>query len=188
MVVRLDRIVTRGGDKGETSLADGSRRRKDDRRIHVLGALDETNTAIGALRVVCADRPEIDQLLSRIQNDLFDLGADLATPGTERRGPTLTDDYLVLLETAATTLNRQIEPLRSFVLPGGTEAASRAHLARAIARRAERDLVALEALEPISPVLIPYLNRLSDIMFILARLLNDKGRADTLWVPGATRS
>ncbi len=183
-MLRLDRIVTRGGDAGETSLADGSRLPKHHPRIQVLGALDETNTAIGALRVTVADRPEIDDLLSRIQNDLFDLGADLATPGTTRRGPQLTEDYLIKLEDAAKSLNETIEPLRSFVLPGGTEAATRAHLARTIARRAERDLVALAAAEPISPILVPYINRLSDVMFILARLLNDNGKADILWVPG----
>jgi cob(I)alamin adenosyltransferase len=183
-MLRLDRIVTRGGDAGETSLADGSRLPKHHPRIQVLGALDETNTAIGALRVTVADRPEIDGLLSRIQNDLFDLGADLATPGTTRRGPQLTEDYLIKLEDAAKSMNETIEPLRSFVLPGGTEAATRAHLARTIARRAERDLVALAAAEPISPILIPYVNRLSDVMFILARLLNDNGKADILWIPG----
>jgi cob(I)alamin adenosyltransferase len=183
-MLRLDRIVTRGGDSGETSLADGSRLPKNHPRIQVLGALDETNTAIGSLRVVCADRPEIDHLLAQIQNDLFDLGADLATPGTKRRGPPLTEDYLVKLEDAAKTLNQTIEPLKSFVLPGGTEPAARAHLARTIARRAERDLVALAAAEPISPIVVPYINRLSDVMFILGRLLNDNGKADILWVPG----
>jgi cob(I)alamin adenosyltransferase len=183
-MLRLDRIVTRGGDGGETSLADGSRLPKHHPRIQVLGALDETNTAIGSLRVVCADRPAIDHLLAQIQNDLFDLGADLATPGPTRRGPPLSEDYLIKLDDAAKTLNETIEPLRSFVLPGGTEAAARAHLARTIARRAERDLVALAAAEAISPVLIPYINRVSDVMFILARLLNDGGKGDILWVPG----
>lgn len=183
-MVKLDRITTRGGDHGETSLADGTRLRKDHPRIQVLGALDETNTAIGALRVVCADRRDVDELLAHIQNDLFDLGADLATPGTQRRGPPLTETYLLPLEAAATALNADIAPLRSFVLPGGTEAASRAHLARTAARRAERDLVALAATEAVSPVLIPYLNRLSDLMFILARKLNDNGNADILWIPG----
>lgn len=185
-MLRLDRIVTRGGDTGETSLADGSRLPKNHPRIQVLGALDETNTAIGALRVTCADRPEIDALLARIQNDLFDLGADLATPGTARRGPALTEEYLAKLDEAAGNLNETIEPLRSFVLPGGTEAAARAHLARTIARRAERDLVALAADEPISPIHVRYLNRLSDVMFILARHLNDNGRADVLWMPGGS--
>ncbi|MDD2876353.1 MAG: cob(I)yrinic acid a,c-diamide adenosyltransferase [Acidiphilium sp.] len=183
-MVKLDRIVTRGGDGGETSLADGSRLRKDQPRIQCLGGLDETNTAIGLLRVVCADLPEIDRLLARIQNDLFDLGADLATPGTERRGSALTEDYLIKLDEAAVSLNATIAPLRRFILPGGTEAAARAHLARATARRAERDLVALSAVETISPVLIPYMNRVSDVMFILARRLNDNGKADTVWVPG----
>ncbi|MGC9269777.1 cob(I)yrinic acid a,c-diamide adenosyltransferase [Acidiphilium sp.] len=183
-MLRLDRIVTRGGDNGETSLADGSRLPKHHPRIAALGALDETNTAIGSLRVVCKDRPEVDDLLARIQNDLFDLGAALAIQGAIGRGPALTEDYLVKLEDAAKTLNDSIEPLRSFVLPGGTEAAARAHLARTVARRAERDLATLAAAEPIAPILIPYINRLSDVMFILARRLNDNGKADILWVPG----
>ncbi|MCF3945849.1 cob(I)yrinic acid a,c-diamide adenosyltransferase [Acidiphilium sp. AL] len=186
-MVKLDRIVTRGGDGGETSLADGSRLRKDAARIQVFGALDEANAAIGALRVVCADRPSIDRILARIQNDLFDLGADLATPGIDRPGPKLTETYLLALDDAVAALNVSLAPLRSFVLPGGTEAASRAHLARAVARRAERDLVALAAAEPVSPVLVPYMNRLSDFLFVLARSLNDDGRTDILWVPGGTR-
>lgn len=185
-MVKLDRIVTRGGDGGETSLADGSRLRKDAARIMVLGALDETNAAIGALRVVCADRPAIDRVLARIQNDLFDLGADLATPGIDRPGPRLTETYLLGLDRAVAELNENLAPLRSFVLPGGTEAASRAHIARTIARRAERDLVGLAAAEPVSSILVPYMNRLSDFLFVLARSLNDNGRADILWAPGRT--
>ncbi|HEX7389588.1 MAG TPA: cob(I)yrinic acid a,c-diamide adenosyltransferase [Acidiphilium sp.] len=184
-MVKLDRIVTRGGDGGETSLADGTRLRKDHPRIQVLGALDETNAALGALRVPCADRPAIDRILARIQNDLFDLGADLATPG-DRPGPKLTEAYLLPLDEAIVTLNQSIAPLRSFILPGGSEAAARAHLARAVARRAERDLVALAASDPISPILIPYINRLSDFLFVLARSLNDDGRTDILWVPGGS--
>ncbi len=183
-MVKLDRIVTRGGDGGETSLADGSRLRKDAARIQVFGALDETNAAIGALRVVCADRPAIDLILARIQNDLFDLGADLATPGLDRPGPRLTETYLLALDQAVAELNKNLTPLRSFVLPGGTEAASRAHLARTITRRAERELVALAAVEQVSPILIPYMNRLSDFLFVLARSLNDNGTTDILWAPG----
>ncbi|MHB1303136.1 MAG: cob(I)yrinic acid a,c-diamide adenosyltransferase [Acidiphilium sp.] len=183
-MVKLDRIITRGGDGGETSLADGSRLRKNAPRIAVFGALDETNAAIGFLRVVCVDRPEIDRVLAVIQNDLFDLGADLANPATDGHASHLTQSCLTGLEDAAGAWNARIEPLRSFILPGGTEAAARAHLARTAARRAEREIVALAAVGPISPVLIPYVNRLSDVLFILARLLNDEGRADVLWVPG----
>jgi len=183
-MVKLDTIVTRGGDRGETSLADGSRVGKDHPRIAVFGALDETNAAIGFLRVVCAGMPEIDKVLARIQNDLFDLGAELATPVSPDRPSRLTEAYVERLDTAAATWNACIAPLTSFILPGGTEAASRAHLARTAARRTERELVALAAAESVSPVLIPYVNRLSDAMFILARLLNDEGRADILWLPG----
>lgn len=183
-MVKLDRIVTRGGDRGETSLADGSRVPKDHRRIAVFGAMDETNAAIGFLRVACAGVPEVDPLLGRIQNDLFDLGADLASPKSEDRPSRLTEAYVARLDEAASDWAERLAPLTSFILPGGTEAAARAHLARTVARRAERELVALAAAESISPVHIPYMNRLSDLMFILARLLNDEGRADILWVPG----
>lgn len=185
-MVKLDNIITRGGDRGETSLADGSRVAKDHPRIAVFGTLDETNAAIGFLRVACASMPEIDRVLARIQNDLFDLGADLANPPREDRPSRLTETYVTRLDEAATSWNARIAPLTSFILPGGTEAAARAHLARTSARRAERELVALAAREPVSPVHIPYMNRLSDTMFILARLLNDEGRADILWLPGGT--
>lgn len=184
-MVKLDKIVTRGGDKGETSLADGSRIAKHHPRIAVFGALDETNAAIGFLRVACAAMPEIDRVLGRVQNDLFDLGADLARPASEDQPSRLTDAYVARLDEAAAAWNAALAPLGSFILPGGTEAAARAHLARTSARRAERELVALAAAEPVSPVHIPYMNRLSDVMFILARVLNDNGRTDVLWVPGS---
>lgn len=183
-MVKLDTIVTRGGDRGETSLADGSRVAKDHPRVAVFGALDEANTTIGFLRVACAGMPEIDRVLARMQNDLFDLGADLAAPPNVDRPSRLTAAYLERLDAAAADWNAALAPLTSFILPGGTEAAARAHLARTAARRAERELVALAASEPVSPVVIPYVNRLSDAMFILARLLNDGGRADILWHPG----
>lgn len=183
-MVKLDTIVTRGGDRGETSLADGSRVGKDHPRIAVFGAFDEANTAIGSLRVVCAGMPEIDKVLARIQNDLFDLGADLAAPANPDRPSRLTEAYIERLDAAAAVWNARISPLTSFILPGGTEPACRAHLARTAARRAERELVALAATEPVSPVHVPFMNRLSDAMFILARLLNDEGRADILWLPG----
>lgn len=183
-MVKLDTIVTRGGDRGETSLADGSRVAKHHPRVAVFGALDETNAAIGFLRVVCSDRSDIDRELAQIQNDLFDLGADLAAPPEAGRASRLTDAYVERLDSIAATWNASLAPLTSFILPGGTEAAARAHLARTATRRAERELVALAETTTVSPVVIPYVNRLSDAMFILARLLNDGGRADILWRPG----
>lgn len=183
-MVKLDTIVTRGGDGGETSLADGSRVAKSHTRIAVFGALDETNAAVGLLRVACAQSPEIDRVLAAIQNDLFDIGADLAAPSDPARPSRLTSAYVARLDAAAAAWNADLAPLTSFILPGGTEAAARAHLARTIARRAERELVRLAGEAEISEVPIPYLNRLSDAMFILARRLNDEGRADTLWQPG----
>ncbi|ABQ30745.1 MULTISPECIES: cob(I)yrinic acid a,c-diamide adenosyltransferase [Acidiphilium] len=183
-MVKLDTIVTRGGDRGETSLADGSRVAKSHRRIAVFGALDEANTAIGFLRVACAGLPAVDRVLAAIQNDLFDIGAELAAPPDPARPSRLTETYLARLDSAAADWNARLAPLTSFILPGGTEAAARAHLARTAARRAERELVALAAEAGVSDIPIPYLNRLSDVMFILARLLNDEGRADTLWRPG----
>lgn len=184
-MVKLDRIATRGGDGGETSLANGARVRKDHARIEVFGALDEANSAIGWLRAACADHAAISDVLGRVQNHLFDLGADLATPGERRSGPQIDERYAAYLDENLVIYNQRLQPLMSFVLPGGTEAACRAHLARTSVRRAERELVALSALEPISPLLIPYLNRLSDLLFVLARVLNHDGRDDVLWVPAA---
>jgi cob(I)alamin adenosyltransferase len=182
-MVKLDRIATRGGDGGETSLANGARVRKDHARIQVFGALDEANSAIGFLQAACADRDEISNLLRRVQNHLFDLGADLATPGVRRSGPQIDERYAAYLDENLAIYNHRLQTLMSFVLPGGTEAACRAHLARTTVRRAERELVALSAEEAISPLLIPYLNRLSDLLFVLARVLNNDGRNDVLWVP-----
>jgi cob(I)alamin adenosyltransferase len=182
-MVKLDRIATRGGDGGETSLANGARVRKDHARIQVFGALDEANSAIGFLLAACADRDEMSNLLRRVQNHLFDLGADLATPGGRRSGPQIDERYAAYLDENLAIYNHRLQPLMTFVLPGGTEAACRAHLARTSVRRAERELVALSAEEAISPLLIPYLNRLSDLLFVLARVLNDDGRNDVLWVP-----
>lgn len=187
-MVKLNRIYTRTGDDGTTGLVDGSRRAKHDARMCAIGEVDEANSAIG-LAAVATEFARAD--LTRIQNDLFDLGADLATPGED-----FTPSEMVLrvipaqvewLEQAIDRLNERLQPLTSFVLPGGSEAAARVHLARAIARRAERAGVALAAHEPVNPSALAYLNRLSDYLFVLARVLNDNGTADVKWVPGANR-
>jgi cob(I)alamin adenosyltransferase len=179
MVVRIDRVVTRGGDGGSTSLGDGSRVRKDSARIEAIGAVDETNAAIGWLRVVVTG--EAAAMLARVQNDLFDLGADLCVPGEGGERLRLTDGPVLRLEAEVTAMNARIAPLTSFILPGGAEAAARAHMARTIARRAERRAVSVEGL---NPVVVRYLNRLSDHLFVLARVLNDNGAGDILWKPG----
>lgn len=186
-MVKLDKIVTRGGDHGETSLGDGERIRKDAARINALGALDEANASLGILRLHTHDQPDIDACLADLQNDLFDLGADIAVPGEMGERLRITDAYLAGLDEMIERLNAHLPALRSFVLPGGTQSAAYAHLARTIIRRAERDLVALHAATPINPNLVRYLNRASDVLFIIARTLNDLGRADILWRPGGAR-
>ncbi len=182
-MVKLDRIVTRGGDGGETSLANGDRVRKDHSRIRMLGALDEANSVIGWLRASCRDHNEIDAVLGMVQNDLFDLGAELATPGKRRSSPAIGENYPAFLDTQLARFNAQLKPLASFILPGGTEAACRAHLARTTVRRSERELVALGAETTVAPPTLQYLNRLSDLLFVLARVLNEEGGHDELWVP-----
>jgi cob(I)alamin adenosyltransferase len=179
-MVRINRVVTRGGDGGMTSLGDGERMRKDTPRIAAIGAVDEANAAIGWLRV--ATDGETAAMLGRIQNDLFDLGADLCVPGEGGNRLRLTDTPAARLEAEIETMNAALPALTSFILPGGTEAAARSHLARTIARRAERALVAVDGL---NPALQRYLNRLSDHLFVLSRVLNDHGAADVLWRPGA---
>ena len=183
-MVRIDRVVTRGGDGGQTSLGDGSRVAKDAPRVEALGTVDEANAAIGLLRCAVAGTPAIDAMLARIQNDLFDLGADLCVPGPDGDRLRLTDAPLKRLEDEIAALNAELPPLTSFVLPGGTEAAARAHVARAAVRRAERDVVRLAAVEALNANLVRYLNRLSDQLFVLARALNAAGGGDVLWVPG----
>lgn len=183
-MVRIDRVTTRGGDGGETSLGDGSRLAKNAPRVIAIGEVDEANAAVGLLRLAVQERPDIDAILTRIQNDLFDLGADLCVPGTDGDHLRLTDAQLQHLESDSGTLNSNLPPLTSFVLPGGTQAGAHAHMARTIARRAERALVHLNHQEPINPNLIRYLNRLSDYLFILARALNAPTQADVLWRPG----
>ena len=185
-MVRLDIITTRGGDGGQTSLGDGSRVSKDSLRVETIGAVDEANAALGLLRLHTAGRPE-DAMLARIQNDLFDLGADLCVPGSgDEDRLRMTDTQCARLEAELAEMNAALPPLRSFVLPGGTPAAAHAHLARTAARRAERVAVALAAAEAVNPVAIRYLNRLSDHLFVLSRALN--AGADVLWVPGKDRA
>ena len=186
-MVRLDVITTRGGDAGETSLGDGSRLRKDSLRIEAIGTVDEANATLGLLRLHTAGDAEIDPVLARIQNDLFDLGADLCVPGEDGGRLRLAAAQTARLEQEAAALNAPLPPLRSFVLPGGTPGAAMAHLARTVARRAERVTVGLAAAEAVNPEAIRYLNRLSDLLFILSRRLNGNGAGDVLWAPGATR-
>jgi cob(I)alamin adenosyltransferase len=181
-MVRIDRVITRGGDSGQTSLGDGSRLAKDAPRIEACGAVDEANAAIGLLRLHTAGEP--DAMLARIQNDLFDVGADLCVPGEAGERLRLTDAPALRLEEEVAGLNAVLPPLTSFILPGGTAAAAHAHLARTITRRAERRVVTLAALEPINPALVRYLNRLSDHLFVLGRALNE---GESPWVPGANR-
>jgi cob(I)alamin adenosyltransferase len=186
-MVRIDRVVTRGGDAGETSLGDGGRLRKDAPRIAAIGEVDEANAAIGLLRLATRDMPETDAMLARIQNDLFDLGADLCVPGLGGDRLRLGEAPLLRLEAEIEALNNALPQLTSFILPGGTPAAAHAHLARAIARRAERAVVHLAGAEPVNPNVTRYLNRLSDHLFVLGRALNGDGANDVLWVPGANR-
>jgi cob(I)alamin adenosyltransferase len=192
-MVVLSKIYTRTGDDGTTALASGQRVAKYDLRVEAYGTVDETNAAIGLARLNTRDAmPVLDAMLARIQNDLFDLGADLSYPdeAKDARGRlAVTDAQVERLETEIDALNRDLQPLRSFVLPGGTPAASFLHLARTLSRRAERLMVALASRpnEPIGPPALRYINRLSDFLFVAARYANDKGRADVLWVPGQNR-
>jgi cob(I)alamin adenosyltransferase len=194
-MVHLTRIYTRGGDQGETSLVDGSRVKKNTPRIEAIGAVDEANATIGLVRLhtgggLSSVGP--DAMLHRIQNELFDLGADLATPGPPPPGKDealrITVDQVQRLEHEIDLLNAELEPLDSFVLPGGTQTGAGLHLARTMVRRAERVAVALAAEEWVNPNALRYLNRLSDHLFVLARHVNDRGRSDVLWHPGATRA
>ncbi len=194
-MVHLTRIYTRGGDAGETSLADGSRVPKDDLRVAAYGAVDEANAAIGLCRLVTGtgfDGAGADRMLARIQNDLFDLGADLATPepppGADA-GPALriVPAQVLRLEQEIDAMNVDLSPLKSFILPGGNSLAAHLHVARTITRRAERVAVALAQRTGINPEAVKYLNRLSDHLFVLGRRANHQGADDVLWVPGAHR-
>ena len=186
-MVKLDVITTRGGDAGETSLGDGARVRKDALRVEAYGTVDEANCAIGIIRLHVGADAAADAMLVRIQNDLFDLGADLCVPGLGEDRLRVSQGQCMRLEVEMAEMNAAIAPLDSFVLPGGSAGAAHAHLARTITRRAERLVVGLAASEPVNPNAVRYLNRLSDFMFILSRRLNDNGRADVKWVPGASR-
>jgi cob(I)alamin adenosyltransferase len=192
-MVVLNRIYTRTGDDGTTALGDGERRKKYDLRIAAYGTLDEVNAAIGIARLHTADDPSLDAVLSRIQNDLFDVGADLCTPG-KGKGPggarlTVTAAQVTWLEAEIDRLNAELSPLRSFVLPGGSAAAAYLHLARTVCRRAERLIAELmeKPHESVAPEVLKYVNRLSDLLFVASRYANAKGARDVLWVPGQNR-
>ncbi|HEX5327605.1 MAG TPA: cob(I)yrinic acid a,c-diamide adenosyltransferase [Acetobacteraceae bacterium] len=180
-MIRIDKVVTRGGDVGQTSLGDGERVGKDTPRIAAIGAVDEANASIGWLRSAA---PDAADMLACIQNDLFDLGADLCVPGLGGDRLRLTEVPVQRLEAEVAAMNATLPPLTSFILPGGSEPAARAHQARTVVRRAERAAVRLAGAEAVNPAVIRYLNRLSDHLFVLARVLNDNGAADVLWVPG----
>jgi cob(I)alamin adenosyltransferase len=192
-MVVLNRIYTRTGDDGSTALGTGERRRKHDLRIAAYGTVDELNATIGIARLHAGDDPELDGMLTRIQNDLFDVGADLCMPD-KGKGPggarlDVTDAQVEWLERQIDRLNGELAPLRSFILPGGSAAASHLHLARTVCRRAERLIAALadKAGESVTPAALKYVNRLSDFLFVAARFANRKGSADVLWVPGQNR-
>lgn len=192
-MVTLNRIYTRTGDAGSTRLASGELVAKSSARVEAYGGVDETNACVGLARLHTGGDAVLDPILARIQNDLFDLGADLATPD---RGRALEWEPLRILDSQVDRLEREIDlmnaelsPLTSFILPGGTPAAAALHLARTVCRRAERWCVALAAMpdEPVSGAALKYLNRLSDLLFVAARWVNDRGAGDVLWKPGATR-
>ena len=191
-MVVLSKIYTRTGDDGTTALGSGRRVAKYDLRVECYGTLDETNAAIGLARLHTRPDQALDAMLARIQNDLFDLGADLCFPDETKdaRGRLqVTDTQVARLESEIDTLNRDLEALRSFVLPGGSPASSHLHLARTISRRAERLMVALAARqgESVGDAALRYINRLSDFLFVAARFANDKGKSDVTWVPGKNR-
>lgn len=192
-MVVLNKIYTRTGDKGTTALGTGDRVAKHDVRVETYGTTDEVNSVLGLARLHTSDLPEIDTALSRIQNDLFDLGADLCFPESDEpldyEPLRVTDAQIEWLEAEIDHLNGDLEPLNSFILPGGTSLAAHLHHARTVSRRAERLCVALGEAEPgkVSNAVLKYLNRLSDYLFVAARWCNDKGRADVLWTPGANR-
>lgn len=189
-MVVLNKIYTRTGDDGTTALGTGARRKKYDLRIAAYGTLDEANAAIGIARLHTVSEHAVHSALAHIQNDLFDVGADLATPHTGRKAKgalRVVAAQTARLEREIDAFNAALQPLKSFVLPGGTPLAAALHLARTVVRRAERAVAALADKERINPEALKYLNRLSDHLFVLARHANDKGRADILWKPGANR-
>jgi cob(I)alamin adenosyltransferase len=188
-MVKLNKIYTRTGDDGTTGLVRGPRRSKADLRVECFGTVDEANSCIGMARLHTGSMPKLDRLLARVQNDLFDLGSDLATPGADPAGapPSLriTAAQAEWLEQQIDQYNEGLKPLTSFVLPGGTPLAVALHLARTVTRRAERLVVELIAAEPdVNNAVLVYLNRLSDLMFVMARVANANGDSDVLWTPG----
>jgi len=189
-MVKLNRIYTRTGDDGTTGLVDGSRCPKHGARMEAIGAVDEANSALGLAAVALHEGPHHAAIV-RIQNDLFDLGADLATPGADftpaPMALRIVPAQTAWLESAIDAVNAELAPLSSFILPGGGEAAARTHVARAGVRRAERKMTALAAQDPVNPAALAYVNRLSDYLFVLARALNANGADDVLWVPGLNR-
>jgi cob(I)alamin adenosyltransferase len=188
-MVYLSRIYTKSGDRGETGLGDGTRVLKDDDRVVGYGEVDELNAVLG-LALTLPELPEAG-LIRSIQNDLFDVGADLCTPPTEnepaRKALRITEAQVNRLEREIDRLNEALEPLRSFILPGGSAASAQFHVARTVCRRAERGLVKLLKQGEINPLAFQYLNRLSDLLFVLCRVANDGGKRDVLWVPGQSR-
>ncbi len=190
-MVKLNKIYTRTGDDGTTGLVDGSRLPKHAARMEAIGAVDEANSAIGLAQVALAAGPDGARLI-RIQNDMFDLGADLATPGDDFAPSPMVlrivAGQTLWLERAIDALNEGVPPLTSFILPGGSEGAARVHVARASVRRAERAMVALNTEVAVNPAALAYVNRLSDYLFVLARAVNAGGAGDVLWVPGASRN
>jgi cob(I)alamin adenosyltransferase len=192
-MVRLNKIYTKTGDDGTTGLGNGERVRKDNIRVAAYGTVDETNSVIGVVRLHLGGQPQIDAMLARIQNDLFDLGADLCVPDRgeklEYEPLRITKAQVDRIENEIDILNANLNPLKSFILPGGSAAAAHLHVARTVSRRAERHMVELAAManEPVSDASLHYINRLSDFLFVAGRACNDQGRADVLWVPGKNR-
>lgn len=192
-MVKLNKVYTKTGDGGTTGLAAGPRRSKADLRIESFGAVDEANAALGLAMLHAGDQPQLAEMLTRIQNDLFDLGADLATPDTGEKPEweplRIVDAQVERLEKEIDLLNGELSPLNSFILPGGSALSAYLHLARTISRRAERLMVALNEKdgEIVSAAALKYVNRLSDFLFVAARFANGKGKADVLWVPGKNR-
>ncbi len=195
-MVKLTRIYTRGGDRGQTSLGDGARVAKHDPRVAAFGTVDEANATIGLVRL--HTEGALDAILGRVQNDLFDLGADLCRPGggpgsdpggsePARSALRVNQTQVARLEAEIDEINAKLAPLDSFLLPGGTAAAAALHLARTVSRRAEREITALAEAETVNPEAVRYINRLSDLLFVLARHANDDGAQDVLWEPGANR-
>ncbi|MGE0024750.1 MAG: cob(I)yrinic acid a,c-diamide adenosyltransferase [Hyphomicrobium sp.] len=192
-MVKLNKIYTKTGDAGTTGLGTGERVRKDALRIAAYGTVDETNSTLGMVRIHLAGHPGLDDKLARIQNDLFDLGADLCVPDRGKKLDyeplRISDDQVARLEAEIDEMNAELKPLKSFVLPGGSPAAAALHVARTVCRRAEREMVALAAQEnePVGAAALKYINRLSDFLFVAGRYVNDRGKSDVLWVPGQNR-